>query len=55
VAADLHFRGADTFCRAFKSHYGQRPDGFRHSRQNVQSSKSKQVEPIGCRRIDSTP
>jgi AraC family transcriptional regulator, transcriptional activator FtrA len=45
VAADLHFRGADTFCRAFKNYFGQKPDEFRYTLGDVASGKSNRVEP----------
>jgi AraC-like DNA-binding protein len=45
VAADLHFHGADTFCRAFKRYFGQKPDLFRYTRGDVASGKSNRVEP----------
>jgi transcriptional regulator GlxA family with amidase domain len=41
VAAELHFRAADTFCRAFKKHFGQTPDSFRV---HVASGKGEEVE-----------
>jgi transcriptional regulator GlxA family with amidase domain len=44
VATDLHFRGADTFCRAFKNHFGHRPEVFRHPRLEVVSGKSNRIE-----------
>ncbi len=41
VAMDLHFRGADTFCRAFKKHFGQKPSFV------LRAAMSHLANPIG--------